>query len=228
MKVYAQTDYIARKGSDYFGATYRDFVPDETELRKLLKRHIKIDSTKKLERFEHAILQKEHTLLKEIRKYIEQQIASGIGMTRAYKLRAGIPTLKIRKETWFPYWKAIKEKIDFKDEYEVVEKEYDPAALTEIHKWLTHELQNAFGGFNVDTNYRTNEAKEVTAAYKTRTFEFEIVRFATETTPEESYNWIIYNNNKIQSIRMWGSMPHKFGFDEYGFEREMKRIGVWK
>lgn len=226
MKVYVQMDYLQNLGEDYLSASYRDFVPETTSLQRLLAKELKVVPSLKAQRIievERAIQRKEKQILHPIRKYIEKQIAAGAGVTNSYVTRG---VLKIRKQNWFAYWKVIQEGIAIEEEPEE-EVEYDKAALTAIHEWLTNELQDrAFSGWSIEEDYNANEAEEFTAPYKIRTFEFGLIRTArvdpNDVPYEETYYHIAYNKGAVQSYRMWKR------FDYMGFNREMRRIGAWK
>ena len=223
MKVYVQMDYLQNQGTDYLSASYRDFVPEISALKRLLAKELKVVPslrTQRIAEVERAIQRKEKQILHPVRKYIEKQIAAGAAMTPSYFARG---VLKIRKQNWFAYWKVIQEEITIEEE-EV--SEYDDAALTAIHKWLTRELQNAFSGWSIEEDYDINEAEEFTAPYKIRTFEFGLIRTARvdpgSVDYEETYCYIAYNNGAVRSYNMWR------GFDYMGFNRKMRRIGAWK
>ena len=239
MKVFVEMDYLQNQGADYLSASYRDFVPEESALKRLIARHLKVAPSLKAQRLievERAIKRKEKALIRPIREYIEQQIAKGANMTRSYFEHKGM-----RKQNWFAYWKVIEEglKIEEEPREEEVTEEYDDAALTEIHEWLTRELQRAFGGWGIEQDFEVNIAKEFTAAYKTRTFEFGLIRTARvrpdEVPYEETYYYIVYNKGAVQAYEMWSSHINPItgkrsgvDFDYMGFNREMRRIGAWQ
>ena len=227
MKVYVQMDYLQNRGADYLSASYRDFVPEESAVKRLIARHLKVEPFRKAQRIaevEYAIQRKEKQILRPVREYIEKQIAAGANMTRSYIDRG---TLEIRKQNWFPYWKLIEEEITIEEEPEEEEApEYDDTALTAIHEWLTNELQRAFSGWGIEQDFEVNEAEEFTAAYKTRTFEFGLIRTARvdpgNVAYEETYCFLVYNKGAVQAYEMWK------GFDYMGFNREMRKIGMWR
>ena len=240
MKVYVQMDYLQNRGTDYLSASYRDFVPEESAVKRLIARHLKVAPSLKAQRIievERGIQRKEKQILRPVREYIEKQIAAGANMTRSYIDRG---TLEIRKQNWFPYWKVIQEGLSIEEEpEEEVTEEYDDAALTAIHEWLTRELQRAFSGWGIEQNFEVNIAEEFTAAYKTRTFEFGLIRTARvspdEVPYEETYYFLVYNKGAVQAYEMWSShinpITGKYSgvdFDYMGFNREMRRIGVWQ
>ena len=239
MKVFVEMDYLQNQGADYLSASYRDFVPEESAVKRLIARHLKVAPSLKAQRLievERAIQRKEKQTLRPIREYIEKQIAAGANMTRSYIDRG---TLEIRKQNWFPYWKLIQEAVTIEEEPEEEEEEYDDAALTEIHEWLTRELQRAFSGWGIEQDFEVNIAEEFTAAYKTRTFEFGLIRTARvnpdEVPYEETYYYIVYNSGKVKAYEMWTSHINPItgkrsgvDFDYMGFNREMRRIGAWK
>lgn len=220
MKVYAQIDYISKKGSEYFGASYRDFVPERIEIKEVIKTHLRVvtDKAARIREVTRGILNLEAIVTQPIRTYIEHQLEAGIKRTPAYfALRER--GLKVRKQTFLQYWHAIAE--GWREE-EVVVKEYDPATLTTIHEWLTKELQLGFGGFAVDADYDVNKSEEFTAPYKTRTFEFEVVKLSTQKAfAVERYYFISFNKNRTIDFEVWE------GFDYSGFFREIRRIGAW-
>ena len=219
MRVYVQMDYISKKGSDYFSASYRDFVPERIEIKEVVKTHLRVvtDRAERIREVTRGILNLDMIVTQPIRVYIEHQIEAGIKRTPAYfMLRER--GLKVRKQTFLQYWHAIEEGWRKEEvEEEVVEK-YDPEALTAIHAWLTHELQLAFGGFSTIDDYSIREVTEFSASYKTRTFEFGVVRL---NQPGEEYYYIVFNRNTIQAYGMWDD------FDYMGFGREIRRIGAW-
>ena len=231
MKVYVQMDYLQNRGTDYVSASYRDFVPETSAFKRLLAKELKVKASLKMQRIaevERAIQRKEKLILRPIRKYIEKQIAAEALMTPSYVARG---VLKIRKQNWFAYWKVIREGIAIEEEEPSTKRfiddlSYDEAALTAIHEWLTKELHHAFSGWGIEEDYGINEAGEFTAPYKTRTFEFGLIRTArvdpTNVPYEETYYYIVYNSGGVQSYEMWK------GFDYMGFNREMRRIGAWK
>lgn len=226
MKVYVEMDYLQNRGSDYLSASYRDFVPEGIEIRKIVGKHLKaiVRIPERIKEISRGIENLEAIATQPIRTYIEHQIEEGLKMTPSYfMLRER--GLKVRKQTFLQYWHAIKEGWREEPEEEEIE-EYYPGALTAIHKWLTRELQNAFGGWGIDRDYEVNEASEFTATYKARTFEFGLIRTAhvhpQNVAYEETYYYMVFNNNSIQAYEMWK------GFDYMGFNREMRRIGAWK
>ena len=227
MKVYVQMDYLQNQGANYLSASYRDFVPEESAVKRLIARHLKVAPSLKAQRLvevERAIQRKEKQILRPVREYIEKQIAAGANMTRSYIDRG---TLEIRKQNWFPYWKLIEEEISIEEEPEEEEVEgYDDAALTEIHEWLTRELQRAYSGWDIEQDFGVNEAEEFTAAYKIRTFEFGLIRTAhvnpNNVAYEKTYYFLVYNKGAVHVYKMWK------GFDYMGFNREMRRIGAWQ
>ena len=226
MKVYVQMDYLQNQGADYLSASYRDFVPEESAVKRLIARHIKVAPSLKAQRIievEQGIQRKEKQILRPVREYIEKQIAAGAAMTPSYFARG---VLKIRKQNWFAYWKIIQEEVTIEEEPEEEEVEgYDDVALTEIHEWLTRELQRAFSGWGIEQDFEVNIAEDFTAAYKTRTFEFGLIRTArvnpNDVAYEETYYYLVYNKGVMQAYEMWK------GFDYMGFNREMRKIGVW-
>ena len=232
MKVYVQMDYLQNIGTDYLSASYRDFVPEESVVKRLIARHLKVAPSLKAQRLievERAIQRKEKQILRPVREYIEKQIAAGANMTRSYIDRG---TLEIRKQNWFPYWKLIQEEvtIEKEPEEEPEEEEKDElintADLSLIHLWLTRELQRAFSGWGIEQDFEVNIAEEFIAAYKTRTFEFGLIRTArvdpNQVAYEETYYFLVYNKGAVQSYEMWK------GFDYMGFNREMRKIGAWR
>ena len=240
MKVYVQMDYLQNQGADYLSASYRDFAPEESAVKRLIARHLKVAPSLKAQRLvevERGIQRKEKQILRPVRKYIEKQIAAGAAMTPSYFARG---VLKIRKQNWFAYWKLIQEEVSIEEEPEEEEVEgYDDTALTEIHEWLTRELQRAFSGWGIEQDFEVNEAEELTAAYKTRTFEFGLIRTArvrpAEVPYEETYYYIVYNSGKVKAYEMWSSRINPItgkrsgvDFDYMGFNREMRRIGAWQ
>ena len=236
MKVYVQMDYLQNQGADYLSASYRDFVPEESAVKRLIARHLKVAPSLKAQRLievERGIQRKEKQILRPVREYIEKQIAAGAAMTPSYFTRG---VLKIRKQNWFAYWKVIEEGLQIEEEPEEkgglyvesgeeVTEEYDDTALSTIHEWLTRELQRAFSGWSIEQDFEVNEAEEFTAAYKTRTFEFGLIRTARvdpgDVAYEETYYYLVYNKGAVQAYEMWKR------FDYMGFNREMRKIGVW-
>ena len=240
MKVYVQMDYLQNQGADYLSASYRDFVPEESAVKRLIARHLKVAPSLKAQRLievERGIQRKEKQILRPVRDFIEKQIAAGAAMTPSYFARG---VLKIRKQNWFAYWKAIQEGVSIEEEPEEEEVlKPTAAALTSIHEWLTNELQRAFSGWSIEEDYYINIAEEFTAAYKTRTFEFGLIRTArvspTEVPYEETYYYIVYNSGKVKAYEMWSSHINPMtgkrsgvDFDYMGFNREMRRIGAWQ
>ena len=248
MKVFVEMDYLQNQGVDYLSASYRDFVPEKSAVKRLIARHLKVPPSLKTQRLievERGIQRKEKQVLRPVREYIEKQIAAGAAMTPSYFAR-GI--LKIRKQNWFAYWKLIEEGLQIEEEEPEEEvEEYDDTALTEIHEWLTRELQHAFSGWgieqdfevNIAEDFEVNIAEDFTAAYKTRTFEFGLIRTARvspdEVPYEETYYYIVYNSGKVKAYEMWSSRINRItgrrsgvDFDYMGFNREMRRIGAWK
>ena len=240
MKVYVQMDYIQNQGADYLSASYRDFVPEESAVKRLIARHLKVEPFRKAQRIgeiEYALQRKEKQILRPVREYIEKQIAAGAAMTPSYVARG---VLKIRKQNWFVYWKLIQEEVSIEEEPEEEEvEEYDDAALSAIHEWLTRELQRAFSGWGIEQHFEVNEAEEFTAAYKTRTFEFGLIRTARvnpdDVAYEETYYYLVYNSGKVKAYEMWTSHINRItgkrsgvDFDYMGFNREMRRIGAWQ
>lgn len=223
MRVMVQMDYISKKGSEYFSASYRDFVPERIEIKEVIKTHLRAvtDRAKRIREVTRGILNLEAIVTQPIRTYIEHQLEEGIKRTPAYfMLRER--GLKVRKQTFLQYWHAIEEGWREDEVEEEVVKEYEPAALTTIHAWLTKELQLGFGGFNVETDYGVNEAEEFTAPYKTRTFEFDVVKLSTRRAfAVERYYFISFNKNRTIDFEVWK------GFDYSGFFREIRRIGAW-
>ena len=239
MKVYVQMDYLQNQGTDYLSASYRDFVPEESATKRLIARHLKVAPSLKAQRLievERGIQRKEKQILRPVRDYIEKQIAAGAAMTPSYFARGA---LKIRKQNWFAYWKIVQEGVSIEEEpEEEVTEEHDDIALTEIHEWLTRELQRAFSGWGIEQDFEVNIAEEFTASYKTRTFEFGLIRTPRATIDElvyeEAYYYIVYNSGKVKAYEMWTSRINKItgkrsgvDFDYMGFNREMRRIGAW-
>ena len=225
MKVYVEMDYLQNIGTDYLSASYRDFVPEPMELTGIVQEHLKtvVRRSERIKEISRGIFNLEDIATQPIRTYILHQIEEGIKATPSYfglKDRG----LHVRKQTFLQYYNAIKE--GWREEPEEEEPEYDDAALTAIHEWLTHELQNGFGGWSIERDYDVNEAVEFTAPYKTRTFEFGLIRTARvdpgSVDYEETYYYIVYNKGAMRGYEMWR------GFDYMGFNREMRRIGAWK
>ena len=241
MKVYVQMDYLQNQGADYLSASYRDFVPEESAVKRLIARHLKVAPSLKAQRLievERGIQRKEKQILRPVREYIEKQIAAGAAMTPSYFARG---VLKIRKQNWFAYWKLIQEEVTIEEEPEEEEKDelIDTAELSLIHLWLTKELQRAFSGWDIEQDFEVNIAEEFTAAYKTRTFEFGLIRTARvspdEAPYEETHYYIVYNSGEVKAYRMWSARINLVtgkrsgvDFDYMGFNREMRRIGAWQ
>ena len=214
-------------------------MPEKSAIKRLITRHVRVAPSVKAQRIaeiEKAIERKEKAAMKPIREYIEKQIAAGAGMTRSYFEHKGM-----RKQNWFAYWKVIEEGLDFREEEmkEWEEPGYDESALSQIHAWLTKELHRAFSGWGIGEEYDIFIAEEFTAPYKTRTFEFGLIRTGNvdpaNVPYEETYYYLVYYSGKVKAYEMWRSHYNAatgkysgVNFDYMGFNREMRRIGAWK
>lgn len=230
MKVYVQMDYLQNQGADYLSASYRDFVPEAIEIKEVVKEHLKavVSRSERIKEITRGITNLEAIATQPIRTFIEYQIEEGIKATPSYfALRDR--GLHVRKQTFLQYFNAIKKGWRREPEETIPEhpeeEGYDDTALTTIHAWLARELQHAFSGWSIEEDYDVYEAEEFTAPYKTRTFEFGLMRTA-RADPEDvrsfAYNYIAFNENAVQAYKMWR------GFDYMGFNREIRRIGAWK
>lgn len=238
MKAYVQMDYLQNLGTDYLSASYRDFVPEPKELKGLIKGHLKavVNRAERIKEITRGIANLEAIATQPIRSFIEYQIQEGIKATPSYfTLRER--GLHVRKQTFLQYYNAVKE--GWREEKLEVEEEYDETALNTIHDWLTKELQRAFSGWSIEEDYEINETDKFTASYKTRTFEFGLIRTARvnpeEVSSEETYYFIVYNKGAVQAYDMWKAHVNPITgkrsgveFDYMGFNREMRRIGAWK
>ena len=229
MKVYVQMDYLANQGTDYMSASYRDFVCEAIEVREVIKKHLKavVRRSKRITEIARGITNLEKIATQPIRTFIEHQLEEGFAKTPSYFILRE-RGLHVRKQTFLQYWEVVKEgwREEPEEEEEAEPEEYDDAALSEIHKWLTHELQNAFWSWGIERDYDIFIADEFAALYKTRTFEFGLIRIGNlnpaEVAHAQTYYYIVYNKGAVQAYEMWE------GFNYMGFEREMRRIGIWE
>lgn len=252
MKAYVQMDYLANLGVDYLSASYRDFVPEAIEVREIIKEHLKavVRRSERISEVARGIINLEKIATQPIRTYIEHQIKEGFAKTPSYfMLRER--GLHVRKQTFLQYWEAVKEgwreeptpaeeeAAEEEEPEEEAAEEYDDAALSEVHEWFTKEVQRAFSGFGIDSDYELFVAEEFTAAYKTRTFEFGLIRTGNvhkaNVPYEETYYFIVYSEGKVKAYEMWHSHINRetrrrtgVDFDYMGFNMLMRRIGAWK
>lgn len=243
MKVYVQMDYLSSLGTDYLSASYRDFVPEAIEIREVIGEHLKavVRRSERIMEISRGIANLEKIAAQPIRTYIEHQIEEGFAKTPSYfVLRER--GLHVRKQTFLQYWHAIEEgwrEEPEPEEEEEAPEEYDDSALTAIHEWLTKELQRAFSGWGIDSDYDIFIAEEFTATYKTRTFEFGLIRSARvhkdDVPVEETYYFLVYNEGKVKSYEMWSSHINPetgrrtgVDFDYMGFNMLMHRLGAWE